>query len=530
MERAVYKFFFSLLLILPSLQSSLAQTVLEGKGRFVENNPVTIRVWTNSEHIKSPPRAIVLEIPALNVAPLKKEGSVTSLADSSGVLARMIDSAAPQGIAHALLDLPSDAVTLPMPVTWRENYNHHKDIDVGIELLRQRFPGTKIYLGAYATNALSLLTYADRSGNKSDGLVMLSPNLSSARLYKLSQSTRGLVISVPTARCYSSSFVDAQELVKRTNWTLLPVYYNTWGNRNICGNTSQAGLVGRFKDVGLETAQWLLDQSHAASLGDDKAGPAGAEEIRLMNGSKGLVEVTLFKPAGAGPFPMLIWNHGDVELGSLSLKGARYREPLMAHEFVDMGLAVAVVSRPGVGKSEGTYARSFNPGDADATYKGRIHAKELLAVWPQLQELPWVNKQQLIIAGQSAGGFASVAAANMQIPELKAALTFSGGRTDMTSTSPATHRNEVMIRGFAESGKGANAPLMMIFAENDSRYTANTIRESYKAFVDAGGKATLALYPPRAVDGHFVYHEPNLWREEVRKFLMDAGLKINPNK
>jgi dienelactone hydrolase len=509
------------------LSTSWAQTpvLLTGKGRFVDNNPVTIRVLADA---LDSPKAVVLQIPALNVAPIKTEGA-PSLADPEAPLTRLIQAMSAQGIAHAMLDLPSDKTT-PLPGTWREDPQHYKDIDTALEILKKRFPAAKVYLGAYVNNAISVMGYVDRSTDKIDGVVLLSPNLATARQLKLSNKTRGLIVQAATGRCYNTSLLDAQELAPRTGWTILPVYYEKWGNRQLCGNNSQAALTNRVKPVSTEVSQWLLGQPHAPVIGDSNVGVAGFEEVRMFQGSRGQVEVTLYRPAGPGPFPMLIWNHGDIETGSIFLKGRRFRDPEMANEFIDMGLAVAVVARPGIGRSDGTYSTSFNSGDADATYKGRIHAKELLAVWPQLQQLSWVDRNKLLIAGQSAGGFASVTAASMKIPELIAALTFAGGRTDMNSTRAASHRNDMMIRGYEESGTGATAPLMMIFAENDSRYTANTIRESHKAFVAAGGKATLALYPPLSGDGHFVHSQPQLWREDVRRFLKEAGVNVLSEK
>jgi len=79
MRHQIFSFF---LLCTTALSTPLtqAQTVLEGKGRFVDSNPVKIRVWLNDAHFGAAPKAIVLQIPAINASPLKKEASVT-LAD-----------------------------------------------------------------------------------------------------------------------------------------------------------------------------------------------------------------------------------------------------------------------------------------------------------------------------------------------------------------------------------------------------------------------------------------------------------------
>lgn len=515
LKRWVWAAFASCLILMTG--AAPAQVVLEGKGRSTENSAVTIRVLTQPI---AAPRAVVLEIPALLTAPLKNDANGFQLANPDSPLTRLVMAANTEGIVHAMLDWPSDPT--PLPRTWRQDPRHLRDIDVAIALLRQHFAGAPLFLGAYAEHASSVLHHVNRSTAHIDGVVLLSPNLGDMRLLQLSNRTPGFIVQVPTARCFATSDADAQELAERTGWNMLRVYYSVWGRPGLCGSTSQAALVNQVKPVATELAKWILGQTPAAVLGAAQMGRAGFEEVRMLKGSRGPVEVTLYRPPGSGPFPLLIWNHGDIVLGSPYLKGRRFREAELAHEFIDMGLAVAVVARPGVGRSEGYYRMGFSQGDADATYKGRVNAQEMLAVWPQLQELPWVDRQQLVVAGQSAGGFASVVAVSMQIPELVASMTFAGGRTD----APVSFRNDTMIRGFADAGKGANAPLLMVFAENDSRYTANTIRESHRAFVASGAKATLALYPARARDGHYLHTEPALWREDVRKFLQDVGLPI----
>jgi hypothetical protein len=61
--------------------------------------------------------------------------------------------------------------------------------------------------------------------------------------------------------------------------------------------------------------------------------------------------------------------------------------------------------------------------------------------------------------------------------------------------------------------------VLLIFAENDSRYTANTIRKATEAFIDSGGKADLFLAPAISGDGHFIYRRPDLWSAPLKRFL-----------
>jgi dienelactone hydrolase len=498
-----------------------ALELINATGRFADGNAIKLRMLAD---IPDDAKAILLEVPHYSVAPIKVEANGdAAFTNAEGPMARLGRALKADGIGYALLDIPSN-LTAPAPATWWSNPDHHRDITTALKALRAKYPKTKVFLSGYLLAARSVVAYASKEADQIDGVVLLSPYVDTLRNVRMRGKVNGLVIQAPTARCYAISMPSTQELISSTGWQLLAVYYDKWGNRNACAADSQAGLTQRVKEVADQLAAWVGGKALPAALGDAKAGPALHEEVRMLQGSAGKVEVTLYRPVSPGPHPLLIWNHGDVEVGSPYLSGTRYREPLLANELVDMGLAVAVVARPGVGNSEGNYRSSFSSADGDPTYKGRIHAKELLAVWPELQKLPWVDKSRLLLGGQSAGGYAVVTALAMHIPELIGVINYSGGRTDMNSGSAASHNNKMMVSGFAEIGQTAKVPLLMVFAENDSRYTANTIRESHKAFTGAGGKATLALYPPQANDGHFVHQQPSVWREDVRKYLQ--GLSI----
>jgi dienelactone hydrolase len=498
-----------------------ALELIQTTGRFADGNPIKLRMLVD---IPDDAKAILLEVPHYGTAPTKLEANgEAALTNAEAPMTRLGRALKADGIGYALLDLPGN-LTAPAPATWWSNPDHHSDITSAIKALRAKYPKARIFLSGYLFAARSVVAYAAKEPGQMDGVVLLSPYIETLRNVRMRSKVNGLVVQAATGRCYAISMPSTQELVSHTGWQLLPVYYDKWGNRNACTADSQAGLTQRVKEVADQLAVWIGGRAVPAALGDTKAGTALHEEVRMLQGSAGKVEVTLYRPAGAGPHPLLIWNHGDAEVGSAYLSGTRFREPLVANELVDMGLAVAVVARPGVGNSEGNYRSGFSAGDGDPTYKGRVHAKELLAVWPELQKIAWVDKSRLLLGGQSAGGFAVVTALAMNIPELIGVIDYSGGRTDMNDARAASDSNKMMISGFAEIGKAAKAPLMMVFAENDSRYTANTIRESHKAFTEAGGKATLALYPRQPMDGHFVHTQPNVWREDVRKFLQGLGI------
>ena len=66
-----------------------------------------------------------------------------------------------------------------------------------------------------------------------------------------------------------------------------------------------------------------------------------------------MLEATLFKPNGPGPFPLVVFNHGK-NTGDLHLQ-PRSRPVAFAREFVRRGYAVIAPNRQGFAGSGGTY-------------------------------------------------------------------------------------------------------------------------------------------------------------------------------
>lgn len=113
--------------------------------------------------------------------------------------------------------------------------------------------------------------------------------------------------------------------------------------------------------------------------------------------------------------------------------------------------------------------------------------------------------------------------ASQNIPGVIGAINFSGGRTDNWGNG-ASYLITTMINGFEEAGKTTKAPMLWIFAEQDSRYPVATINACYEAFTRGGGKATLFISPATGHDGHYVFHYPDYWRDKLRTYLRQIKL------
>lgn len=475
----------------------------------------------------------VLVYPQPGGAPqLKVTGGATALA-LSGPWVRGAMHFQERGIAVVYVDSPSDAE--------RRNLNNRprrevqQDLAAVLKQAQQSFPGAQVHLAGFSVVAPLLDVAADLEGFSQ--VVLASSGLKNNRTSDWSALRKPvLMLHAPGAQCDVAPFLEAQTIARRSRFTFVQVGYEQQDKKEDCGRTSQYVLQGQEAVVAKAVADWLQGQEPPSVIGYAGAQVAWREDVITYQvpGAFGgnQLEATLLLPEartfGVGPYPVMVWNHGDIELDHPAMHyKSRIREMVVAREFLQMGVAVLMPARRGVGMSQGTYPRNFSAGDADATYKARAHADDILPALAWLKTRPMLDASRVILAGQSAGGYTTMYLAGQNIAGVIGAIDFSGGRTQMTEVQRPNYLNRMMVSGFAEFGETTRIPTLWIFAENDSRYTAETIRASYEAFQAAGGKGRLLLSPPIEGDGHYIHSKPALWRAVLKEYLSEIGVVTN---
>jgi dienelactone hydrolase len=450
----------------------------------------------------APPVRHVLVYPRLAGEPLFKMESGETDLPLGGPWIRSVAHLQAQGISMIFVDAPSDAAGRSM--TERPLREIKQDLAAVAKEARQRFPGAQVHL---------LDVAGDIEGF--DKIVLAASALSDNRTSDWSSLRKPvLMLHAPSAQCDVTPFLEAQMIAKRSRFTFVQVGYRRQEEKDDCGRNGQFVLAGREALVAKTVAAWLDGKEVAPIVGQANPPIAWREEIVSYQapgafGSNRL-EATLLLPEahrfGAGPYPVLVWNHGDVGLDHPAIRyKSRIRELGLAREFLNLGVAVLMPARRGVGMSEGTYPRGFRTADADPVYLARVHAEDIVPALVWLKTRPELDANRVIQAGQSAGGYTAMYLASQNLPGLIGAIDFAGGRTNMSEVYSPNYVNRMMVDGFAELGKTTRIPTLWVFAENDSRYTAETIRASFEAFQAAGGKGRLLLSPPIEGDGHFIY-------------------------
>jgi dienelactone hydrolase len=229
-------------------------------------------------------------------------------------------------------------------------------------------------------------------------------------------------------------------------------------------------------------------------------------------------ETTLFKPPGDGPFPLLVMNHGK-DRGDTHLQ-ARDRFLAMSREFVKRGYAVAVPMRKGFAGSTGQY-RDYGCNMKD---NGLQQADDVEAALNALVKLPWIDRERIVIAGQSYGGLASVAFGARAYPGVRGLLNFAGGlRIDGSSCDWKSS----LVTAFAHYGKKTSLPSLWFYGENDSYFDHPLAQRLQQAYQAAGGASQLIAFGRFKADAHGMAGSRDgvaIWLPEVERFLTGIGM------
>jgi dienelactone hydrolase len=243
---------------------------------------------------------------------------------------------------------------------------------------------------------------------------------------------------------------------------------------------------------------------------------APAYETVYFPSGKLKIEGYVYRPAGDGPFPAVIYNHG-------SRAGFDREERPMAfvgQALVPAGYVVFVVERRGYGKSDGATMTDEVGGERGMRYVSRLseEAEDVLAATDYLKQQPYVDRERVGIMGWSLGGIMTVLATSRRsdycaaIDQAAGALSWNG--------SP-----ELRAKLKDAAGK-IHVPLLSMVAENDATTDAmKAIDHALPKKTPHQAKVYPAFHPrqpsPRVADGHMVFSREGVevWKADVLAWL-----------
>ena len=244
----------------------------------------------------------------------------------------------------------------------------------------------------------------------------------------------------------------------------------------------------------------------------------------LFNSAK-QIDVTVFKPKGEGPFPIAVISHGSPRSAAERRRGGRVRFEAQSRAFMAMGYAVVVPTRRGYGDSEGDWAEGYGTCSAPDYYAAGLEsARDILAATDAARAIPGLDGKRIVLVGQSAGAFGSVAAATKPVPGLMAVVNFAGGRGSRGPDDVCAEAQ--LVEAMARYGKGTHVPQLWIYSRNDRFFGPDLARRMHAAYQAGGGSAQFVEAPAAGLDGHgYFATSMDDWSPRVEDFLARIGAK-----
>lgn len=245
------------------------------------------------------------------------------------------------------------------------------------------------------------------------------------------------------------------------------------------------------------------------------------------------IVVTTFRPAGHGPHPWIVISHGTAPTAEANRAMDRYRPMPAIREWVRRGYAVVVPVRRGYGASGGErFGDSYGTCAApDFRRAGEGGALDLLATIAWAKSHRDLDPRRWLLAGQSAGGFASIYTASKQPAGLVAVLAFAPGRGGRPDTHPGDPcAPQAVAEVFAGLAPRVMVPVLWFYARNDEYIGPSAQTLWYESFRSAGGRGEFVQIPPFPINrGHGVFPSQSgvpLWTPAVSQFFRTQKIAL----
>src|ERR1700716_2432128 len=181
----------------------------------------------------------------------------------------------------------------------------------------------------------------------------------------------------------------------------------------------------------------------------------------------------VLRPVGDGPFPLVIMNHGvslnQRERGFFPL--VEFRDAAMW--FARRGYMVVAPSGAGYGAGaldspeRGLYSIFYSKiGNCDnPNFRDAGLAVALLNKWiiDYMNEQKLIVPDNVIVIGQSAGGWATIALSSQNLPAISALITFAAGRGGRIGGKPNNNcAPDQLVAATGDFGRTARTPMLWI--------------------------------------------------------------------
>jgi dienelactone hydrolase len=240
------------------------------------------------------------------------------------------------------------------------------------------------------------------------------------------------------------------------------------------------------------------------------------------------VAITIYRPSGEGPYPLLVFNHGRAVSEKRAAQG-RSRPEHLARYFVTKGFVVLAPTRIGYWETYG----GFDPEDAGNCSNMRVEpmsivaSDQVLAAVEYAKSLPYVDATRWLVAGQSVGGLTSVATVGRNPKGLLGGINFAGGAGGNPERTPGNPCGVASIGHYWGSiAKNSTVPMLWLYWQNDKFWGEKYPKTWHEKWLEGGGKAAFNLLPAVGEDGHSgVNTDMDTWLPIVDDYLGKLGFR-----
>jgi dienelactone hydrolase len=230
-----------------------------------------------------------------------------------------------------------------------------------------------------------------------------------------------------------------------------------------------------------------------------------------------------------GKSRLVLINHGSPAVPSDRPKmaiGSCDSEP--AQWFLSRGFAVVYALRRGYGATGGAWAENYGHCDnPDYVKAGLESARDVSAVINYTTRLPQILPNGAVVAGVSAGGWATDAYNSLPHPKVIAMISMAGGRGGHRNDVPNNNCTpEALAQAASVFGKTATTPMLWVYAQNDTFFRPEIAGAMYAAFTEGGGKVEFHAVGPSGNEGLYLWSANGgsaVWGPLVEKYLQSRG-------
>src|SRR6185503_6490220 len=156
------------------------------------------------------------------------------------------------------------------------------------------------------------------------------------------------------------------------------------------------------------------------------------------------------------------------------------------------------------------------PAGCNIASNGEVQAESVATVLEWLRAQPFVDKERIVVVGQSHGGLTTMALGTFNPPGVRGLINFAGGLKET-----GCFWEGALAQAFRSYGGSTKLPSLWFYGDNDSYFPPGVWQDMYARYTGAGGKARLVAFGEFGRDAHGMFSSSRgvpIWVPEVEKF------------